>query len=217
MVYGVTFNVAVFVTPDSVPEIVTVVFAVTFLCPIVNVTVDFPAGTVIVAGTVAAVVTELLRLTTLPPAGAGPESVIVPLTAVVELPFTVTGETEMESIVGERIVILELFELDPTVAVRVAVVVAVTDVVFTVNFPLGAPTAMLKLAGKLIALLTEPSFTTIEPLPDPGVALSVTTPLDVVPPVTLAGESVSVEIANGFRVRVADRAFPPHVAVIVTV
>jgi len=41
---------------------------------------------VTVAGTVAEFVSLLERVTTIPPAGAGPEIVTVPVTTVVELP-----------------------------------------------------------------------------------------------------------------------------------
>jgi hypothetical protein len=50
-----------------------------------------PDATVTVDGTLAAAVFELLRFTTKPPVGAGPLKVTVPVTAVVELPWTVLG------------------------------------------------------------------------------------------------------------------------------
>jgi len=64
---------------------------VTFLCPTVNTAVDLPAGTVTDAGTVAAAVFELLNVTTIPPVGAVPVSVIVPVTFVDADPFTEVG------------------------------------------------------------------------------------------------------------------------------
>ena len=69
--------------------IVDDVVAVTFLVETVKVTVVAPAGTVTLAATVAAVVLLDFSVTTVPPAGAGPFSVIVP---VLEAPpFTDVG------------------------------------------------------------------------------------------------------------------------------
>jgi hypothetical protein len=87
-----------------VAVIVTVVEPVTFLWVTVNVAVVFPAGTVTEAGTPAALMAELFRAIAIPPVGAGPERVTVPLTTVVETPFTVPGETETELNVGAVIV-----------------------------------------------------------------------------------------------------------------
>ncbi len=47
---------------------------------------DFPDGIFTLAGRVAMVVFELVRVTTAPAAGAGPERVMVPDTTFVELP-----------------------------------------------------------------------------------------------------------------------------------
>lgn len=69
--------------------IVDDVDAETFLVETVKVTVVAPAGTVTLAATVAAVVRLDARVTIVPPAGAGPLSVIVP---VLEAPpFTDVG------------------------------------------------------------------------------------------------------------------------------
>jgi len=78
------------VTPLKVAVIVTVVVLVTFLCPIVKVADVFPAGTVTLVGTPAALF-ELDRPTTAPPVGRMPEKVTVPVTFVVALPTTVLG------------------------------------------------------------------------------------------------------------------------------
>jgi len=60
---GTTVNVAVLVTPPSDAEIVAVWFVVTVLLVIENVAVVEPAATMTVAGTVAADVLPLARLT----------------------------------------------------------------------------------------------------------------------------------------------------------
>jgi hypothetical protein len=75
---------------------VTDVEDATFLWLTRNVALDLPAGIVTLAGTLAAELSELARLTLTPPAGAGPESVAVPVTTVEELPFTEVGETLTE-------------------------------------------------------------------------------------------------------------------------
>lgn len=75
-----TVSVAVLVTDSRDAVIVTDAWAVTFLWLTVNVAVDLPAATAIVAGQPAADVSELLSFTTSPPMGAGPVRVTVPVT-----------------------------------------------------------------------------------------------------------------------------------------
>lgn len=90
----------------------TVVLAATLEWVTLNVTVDFPAATVTLAGTEAAAVFELFRLrTTL--AAVGPDKVTVPVTAVVELPFTEVGETETDASTGAWIESDAFCELEP--------------------------------------------------------------------------------------------------------
>jgi hypothetical protein len=72
---------------------VTLVVALTALVVTVNVAEVLPEATVTDAGTVAATVFELVSVTTVPAAGAGPVSVTVPVTAVVLPPFTLVGLT----------------------------------------------------------------------------------------------------------------------------
>ena len=87
--YRVTDKLAVLLTPPAVTVIVDDVDAFTVLLVTVKVTLVAPAGTVTDAATVAAVVLLDFSVTTVPPAGAGPFSVIVP---VLEAPpFTVVG------------------------------------------------------------------------------------------------------------------------------
>ena len=87
--YRVTDNVAVLLTPPAVTVIVEDVVAVTVRVVTVKFTDVAPAGTVTLAATVAAVVRLDRNVTTVPPAGAGPFKVIVP---VLEAPpFTDVG------------------------------------------------------------------------------------------------------------------------------
>ena len=62
-----------------------------------NVTVDFPAGTVTVGGTVTAEEFELVSVTFAPPAGAIPVRVMVPVTTTLPLPWNVLGDTVTEA------------------------------------------------------------------------------------------------------------------------
>lgn len=79
--YGVTVKVTDFVIP-KVPEIVTVLVALTFLVLTVKVALGAPEATFTLVGTLAKL-PSLDRVTTTPPAGAGVFSVTVP---VEELP-----------------------------------------------------------------------------------------------------------------------------------
>jgi hypothetical protein len=66
--------------------------------------------------------------------------------------------------------------------VIVALVVAVTLVVLTVNCPIEAPTATVTLAGTVALLEEDANLTVIGPLLDPGTALRVAVPVeDTVP------------------------------------
>jgi hypothetical protein len=76
---AVTVRVAVRETLLWVAVIVTGVSAATGLVVTVNMAVVAPAATVILTGSCAAAVLLLVRLTTIPPAGAGPLSVTVPI------------------------------------------------------------------------------------------------------------------------------------------
>ena len=75
---GVTVSVAVRVTPPALAVIVTGVDAVTDAVLTVNVALKAPAGTVTLAGTVAALVSLLDSVTTAPPEGAALVSLAVP-------------------------------------------------------------------------------------------------------------------------------------------
>jgi hypothetical protein len=89
---GFTVKTAVFAAPVVCALIVGVAAAATPSVVMGNVVLVEPAGTVTVAGTVAAVVTELERDTIVPPVGAADGSVTVPVELV---PLT--------TVVGERV------------------------------------------------------------------------------------------------------------------
>ena len=76
-----------------------------------------------------------------------------------------------------------------------------TALVVTVNVALVDPAATVTLAGVCAAALLLDNVT-IDP-PVGAAALSVTVPVELLPPVTLVGLSVTEETAGGFTVRVA--------------
>jgi uncharacterized membrane protein len=91
---GVIVKVADCVVP-YVPEIVEVVVVETALVVTLKVALDNPAAIVTLAGTCAAVVLLLERVTTAPPVGAAPLSVTVPVDPLP--PTTLAGLTVTEA------------------------------------------------------------------------------------------------------------------------
>jgi hypothetical protein len=122
-----------------------------------------PAGILTLAGTVAEEVRLLARVTTEPPAGAGPESSTVP---VEELPpVTVLGASVTDKGVGDgttvRVVVLVVVE--GYVPEIVTAVSAVTEVVAMGKLALDSPALTVMLAGTLAAPLLLDSVTTAPP------------------------------------------------------
>jgi hypothetical protein len=89
---GLIVRNAVFVTPAACAEIITVVEATTAAVVMLNLAETAPAGTVNVIGTATVAGTELTRLTTVPPAGAGTSSVTV-FAVLVAPPVRETGDS----------------------------------------------------------------------------------------------------------------------------
>jgi len=114
----VTVNTADFDDPPSAPEIVAVDFDSSFSVDTAKLAAVFPAGMVTVSGTVAKV-WLLVRVTTMPPAGATLLRVTSP---TADLPPTkVAGLTLIEARLGELTVRLAVsstsFKLPVTVAI----------------------------------------------------------------------------------------------------
>ena len=152
----------------------------------------FPAAIVTVAGTDAAVASELVSVTTNPPVGAGPEIDTVPVTAVVALPTTEVGETLTETKVGGCTVRVAFCDPPLQVAVTVAVTAAFTAVVLIANVAVVEPAEMITPAGTLTEVELDASLTAA-PAPPAG-AFKVMVPVAPLPPTTLEGAIVKVDI-----------------------
>ena len=150
----------------------------------------WPAETVMLAGRVATALLLVESVTTMPPEGAAPESVTVPWD--VSPPLTVAGLSAMEdrltAVAGEAgmIVNVACFELAPTVAVMTALAVPVTDLVLTVNPAVVLPAATVTLGATVATPVLLLDNVTAVP-PEGALAVRVTVPLELLPPVTLAG------------------------------
>jgi hypothetical protein len=172
---------------------------------IVNVADEVPARTVTLAGTVAAAVLSLARVTGSPPAGATPDSVTVP--AADTPPMTLVGLIETEETGAARIVSGADCVTPEKVPEIVAGVVEATAVVVTVNVFEDVPAVTVTLAGTVAAVLELESVTVAPPV---GAApVRVTVPVEATPPVRLAGFTVTDRSAAGSTVSDAVRVAPP--------
>ena len=215
---GRTVSVAVRVTPFSVAEMVTEVCVSTGLVLTVKFAVVAPARTVTLAGTVATLVLLLESATTIPPVGADPLKVTVPVEDVPPIGFAGLRPSAVSVGAGGVTVSEAVRVVPPSVAEMVTEVDAVTELVLTVKVAVVAPAGTVTLAGTvaMLVLLLE-SDTTVPPLG--ADALSVTVPVEELPPVTLVGlrpSEVSVGPAGGVTVSEAVRVVPLSVAEMVT-
>src|SRR5262245_24481757 len=173
---GFTVSVAVFATPSYVAVIVTAVTAVTAVVVIANVAVVVPAATVTDAGTVAALRSLLVSVTSAPPAGAAALSVTVPVLPAA--PVTVAGLTltPASPAAGGFTVSVAVFATPSCVAVIVTAVTAVTAVVVIANVAVVAPAATVTDAGTVAALRS--LLVSVTSAPPAGAAVpSVTVPV----------------------------------------
>jgi len=205
---GWTVKVAVFGTLLNVPVITEVDELDTPNVVMVNVADVAPAAIVTLAGTVATVVVPEVSVTTKPPAGAGPVIVAVPVEGLP--PTTDVGDKLTELMAGGLTVSVVFTLAVPCVAVIVATVLVATAVVVTVNVAVVAPAATVTFAGTVAAEALDVRFT-VDPPAGAG-ALSVTVPVEEVPPVTVEGETVTLESDPALIVRVAVAVTTPWFA-----
>lgn len=181
---------------------VAIVVEVTAVVVAVKVAVVLPAATLTLAGT-AAEALLLDRLTAMPPAGAAPVRVTVP---VEELPpATEAGFSASDISAGPEpagvIVSDAVWLIPPYVAVIVAVVPELTALVATVKVVVVLPAGTVTLAGTAAEMLLLDSKTAMPPAG--AAAFSVTVAVDDEPPATEVGLSANADGA-GVGVMVSD-------------
>jgi len=187
-----------------------VIVAVAFEAIAVVVTVKVaefdPARTVTEAGTDAAALFEA-RVTVVPPAGAIPVSVTVPVELATP-PTTVVGLTETLESVAAVTVKLAVAVVEPVAPVMVAVAFEEIALVVAVNVPVDAPAAIEIEAGTVTAALFELKLTvTVAPVATG--AYRVTVPVEVLPPATDVGLITNFWIIGGTTFTFAVDEPPP--------
>lgn len=208
MTGGVIVRVAETVVPPSEADIEAVVVLATAVVVTTNVTLVAPLGTVAVAGTTALELPEL-RFTMMPPLGAGPLKVNVPVDE--DPPMTDAGATVRLAGTGGVIVSVAFAVTPPSVAEIVAFVANETAEVLMLKEAVVCPANTLTWAGGTALKLLEPKTTTIPPF---GAGpFNVTVPFEDVPPVTDAGDSDSDDGVGGVMVILAVRGTRASVAV----
>ena len=214
-IVGVTVRVALWLLPEAAAVMLTLVDTVTVPAVAVKVVFVLPEGTVTLAGTVATAVLPLVSVTTVPPVGAAPLNVTVPVEVapeVTDVGFNVTDDTET----GGVTVSTALWLLPEAAAVIVTAVDVATVRVVTVKVVLVLPAGTVTLAGTVAAeVLPLVSVTTVPPV---GAApFKVTVPVEDVPEVTDVGFNVTDDTeTGGVTVSTALWLLPEAAAVIVT-
>ncbi len=204
IVNGKTVREVLSEVPLNDAFIVVEVDELTTLWVMVKVAVVAPAATVTDAGAVAALVEELVSVTTLPPDAAALLSLTVPVIVTLQPPTTDDAERFTLLTVGAVIVSDAVAELDPIEAVLVAEAFAETAVVVIVNVAVLAPEATVTDAGTVAEELLDFRLTTVPP--DGAAAEIVTVPVLDTPPATLVGLTVTeptVTVTAGLTVRAA--------------
>lgn len=150
-----------------------------------------PAGTVTLAGTVAAALFELVSVTTVPQVGAAPFSVTVAVG--VEDPKAVDGARVREYGIGTAEVVSATVRPPPAfVAVIVVEPVVVARSVGIANVPRIAPAGIVMLGGTVARVGAELVRVTTAP-PAGATASRVTVPVEAPPPTTLVGAAETEE------------------------
>jgi len=176
----------------------------------VKVAVVAPAATVTVAGTVA-LFPLAVRATLKPPVGAGPLIVTVPVEVLP--PRTVAGFNERAVTTAGLTVSVAAALLAPRTALMDGVVAAATPVVVTWKVAEVEPAVTVTVAGTVADGSLDESVTVVSAAVGP---LSVTVPVEEVPPVTVVGFSATVVTTGARTFRAAVAVPPPYVAVMFT-
>lgn len=174
-------------------EIVAVTVEVTAVVEIVKVALVAPPGMGTPPGTDATPLFEA-SATVNPLLGAGPVNVTVPVDC--EPPTTLLGETDTEAKVATVIERDAEAEEAPIVAEIDAVAVLATGVVETVKVVVSAPAGTVTDAGTVAAAFVLAKVTTA-PVFAGALELSVTVPVDELPPATDVGFSVTLDTPSG--------------------
>jgi hypothetical protein len=172
-----------------------------------------PGAMVTLEGTRATKELLLERATTAPPLGAGPFSVTVALDEFP--PVTVDGLSVKEVSAGGSIVSEAVCVVPAYTALIVTEVAVPTALVLTVKMAFVAPGGTVTVDGTVATPVLLLERTTTAPPLGAG-PFSVTVALDELPPVTVAGLSVSDVGAGGVTVSEAVCVVPAYTAVIVT-
>lgn len=192
---------------------VATVDAVTVVVGMAKVALVAPAGTVTLAGTVAALLL-LDSVTPNPPAGAAAVNVTVPWadappTTLVGLTDTAESDAAGGGGAGGVTVSAAVLVAPPYAPVIVTGVDVPTALVVIVNVALVAPAATVTLAGGVATAVLLLDSVTAAPPAGAG-AVSVAVPCTGFPPTTLAGVSVMVDsdgaagVAEGVKRRAAE-------------
>jgi len=164
--------------------------------------------------TVTAFVLSLTNATVRPAGGAGPFKFTVPIELLP--PVTALGLNEKEEMMAGSTVSVPFALLDPSVAVTVTGSAMATPTVVAVKVVVLFPTVTVALAG---TTTTEPvPLARVTVSPPAGAAwLSVTVPVEFVPPVTVAGLKLTdMTVIAGSTVTLPITEVVPVVAVTVT-
>lgn len=188
---GETVRPAVTVVVPAAAVIVAVVEVATAPVEIVNEAVKAPAATVTFGGVTATVLLED-RLTRIPPEGAGPLKVTVPVEGVP--PINEVGVSpRLDNPTGGVIVSVAVAELPPEEAVITALVLVETGVVAIVKVAWVAPPGTTMKAGVVAEQLPLLSVTMSPPA---GAALDKdTVAIEPAPPVTMPGFRLKFDMA----------------------
>ena len=151
---------------------------------ITKVTLVAPAGTVALAGTVAAEVLLLVKETTIPLLGAAPFRVRVPVDEVA--PTTVLGLSVSDERAGRLTVNVAVRVVLPSFAEMVTDAEVATGFVVTVKLAVVAPAATVTFGGTVAAAVLLLDTVTVNP-PGGAAAVRVIVPVEELPPVTAVG------------------------------